>query len=56
MYRVNEIEAEEVKIEVAKGETRTAEYISKCLLSVEQNSLNLKLKYIEWILNLFLKH
>lgn len=54
MYRVNEIEAEEVKIEVAKGETRTAEYISKCLLSVEQNSLNLK--YIEWILNSFLKH
>jgi hypothetical protein len=36
---VNEIEAEEVKTEVAKGETRTAEYISKCLLLVEQSTL-----------------
>ena len=51
---MNEIEAEEVKIEVAKGGTRTAEYISKCLLSVEQNILNFK--YIEWILNSSLKH
>jgi hypothetical protein len=54
IYRVNEIEAEEVKIEVAKGETRTAEYISKCLLLVEQSTLNLK--YIEWTLNSSLKH
>ena len=36
---MNEIEAEEVKIEVAKGGTRTAEYRSKCLLIVEKNTL-----------------